>query len=45
MCRYKAEQWTSGHDADCGPTNTCENITFSLRSVITSTTYVASVNV
>ena len=33
----KDEQWTSSHEADCGQTDTCENITFPLRSVITIT--------
>ena len=32
----KAEQWTISHEADCGHTDTCENITFPLGSVITT---------
>ena len=28
MRRNKAKQWTSIHEADCGQTDTCENITF-----------------
>ena len=31
--RRKAEQWTSSHKADCGQTDSCENITFPLQSV------------
>ena len=31
--RRKAEQWTSSHEANCGQTDICENITFPLRSV------------
>ena len=32
--RRKVEQWTSSHEANCGQTETRENITFPLRSLI-----------
>ena len=37
--RSKAGKGMSSHEADCGQTNTCENITVPWRSVITNRTF------